>query len=116
MGMQGDADTLSLSYQLNILRSRMANNYVGLRYDYKWLRNNYDSFNWQGRKTSGAVVLETHGDWQDRSHLGLAQNNYSLSYTYGDITITSDSNIENHISTKKADSTISNHARYCQPF
>ncbi len=83
MGMQGDADTLSLSYQLNILRSRMANNYVGLRYDYKWLQDNYDSFNWQGRKTSGAVVLETHGDWQDRSHLGLAQNNYSLSYTYG---------------------------------
>lgn len=83
MGMQGDADTLSLSYQLNTLRSRMANNYVGLRYDYKWLRDNYGSFNWQGRKTPGAVVLETHGDWQDRSHLGLAQNNYSLSYTYG---------------------------------
>lgn len=82
MGITGNADTLSLSWQKNLVRSRHESHYVGIRYDKKWLRDDFDQFGWEGRKSSGAFVLDAHGEWTDSWENG-ATNTYNISYSFG---------------------------------
>lgn len=86
MGATGTADTLSLSYQKNFLRSREANLYGTIRFDSKRLHDDLDFFGQNGRKSAHNWVAEVNGDTLDH-WLGGGANTYSLSYTYGDLNI-----------------------------
>lgn len=86
MGATGDADTLSLSYQKNYLRTRSANWYGEARFETKKLRDKIDVLDSDTRKRSNNWVLGLRGDTRDNWQ-GGGVNNYALYYTRGDLTL-----------------------------
>lgn len=87
LGSNGVADTLSLSYQKNFVRSRDMNLYGQLRYDVKRLTDEVDSMPlFNSHKKSHNIVLGVNGDWLDNWQ-GGGQNTWSFEYTYGEISL-----------------------------
>ena len=86
LGATGTADTTSLSYQKNFLRSRNANWYGQVRFDYKELHDEVQSIKRDRRKHSNNWVAGINGDTLDTWQGGGA-NTYSLTYTKGNLNL-----------------------------
>ena len=84
LGVTGTADTTSISYQKNFQRSRNANWYGQIRFDFKDLQDEIQSFGQNYRKHSNNWVVGINGDTLDTWQGGGA-NTYSLTHTRGNL-------------------------------
>lgn len=84
LGITGTADTLSLSYQKNLQRSRNANWYGQIRFDSKDLKDEVELLNYKSRKHANNWVIGINGDTLD-TWQGGGSNTYSFTYTKGDL-------------------------------
>ena len=84
LGITGTADTLSLSYQKNLQRSRNANWYGQIRFDSKDLKDEVELLNYKSCKHANNWVIGINGDTLD-TWQGGGSNTYSFTYTKSDL-------------------------------
>jgi hemolysin activation/secretion protein len=90
LGMTGTADVVSAWWQHNFKRSRKANWYGTLRFDWKQLDSESDAYvSLNNPKETQSWSLSIHGDSLDTWASG-GKNTWSLTYTHGDLTIKND--------------------------
>ncbi len=82
----GQSDTFSTWLQYSLHRSKPSSVYALLRYDNKKLSDGSDAYDFHTPKTASEWTVGINGDAEDKWH-GGGKNNYSLTYTWGDLSI-----------------------------